>query len=149
MIHKSFVPLFAAGVMLDSMVPEWEIPVPTLYMASPQRRPDEAIRTATFSEAAKSDATRAPGPGSTLMIGLDAVGVHREFSLAEVEVPVTSSTTRPKCTGRVLQKPRRSLAEVLDLVYPFGSVAVPVISQDDLQVGVNHSPEFICLKSTG
>jgi nitroreductase len=50
-------------------------------------------------------AARALGLGSTPMIGLDAEAVHREFALAEDEVP-----------GNWRQKPRRLAADVLDLI---------------------------------
>ncbi len=56
--------------------------------AYPQRRRDEAIRTATFGAAAMIYAARSLGLGSTPMIGFDADAVHREFGLAEKEVPV-------------------------------------------------------------
>ncbi|HEY4338310.1 MAG TPA: nitroreductase family protein, partial [Steroidobacteraceae bacterium] len=78
-IPERLAPLVAAGVMPESMVPEWEIPARNLYMAYPQRRRDEAVRTATFGAAAMIYAARSLGLGSTPMIGFDADGVHREF----------------------------------------------------------------------
>src|SRR5262249_47684821 len=58
-----------AGIMPAAMVPDWEIPARNLYMAYPQRRRDEAVRTATFGAAAMIYAARSWGWGSTPMIG--------------------------------------------------------------------------------
>src|SRR3546814_1585221 len=74
--------------MPAKMVPEWEIPARDLYMEYPQRRRDEAVRTATFGAAAMIYAARSLGLGSTPMIGFDDEAVRREFGLAEDEVPV-------------------------------------------------------------
>jgi len=115
-IPDRLAPLVKAGVMPASMVPEWEIPARNLYMAYPQRRRDEAVRTATFGAAAMIYAARSLGLGSTPMIGFDADAVHREFGLAEDEVPVMLLTVGPERAGNWAQKPRRPLADVLDLV---------------------------------
>ncbi len=74
--------------MPAAMVPEWEIPARDLYMAYPQRRRDEAIRTATFGAAAMIYAARSLGLGSTPMIGFDADAVHRGSGWVKSEVPV-------------------------------------------------------------
>jgi nitroreductase len=115
-IPERLAPLVAAGVMPAAMVPEWEIPARNLYMAYPQRRRDEAVRTATFGAAAMIYAARSLGLGSTPMIGFDADAVHREFGLAEDEVPVMLLSVGAERPGNWAQKPRRPVAEVLDLV---------------------------------
>jgi nitroreductase len=61
-------------------------------------------------------AARSLGLGSTPMIGFDADAVHREFELAEDEVPVMLLSVGKERAGNWAQKPRRPLAEVLDLV---------------------------------
>src|SRR6202012_2209346 len=109
-------PLVKAGVMPASMVPDWEIPARNLYMAYPPRRRDEAVRTATFGASAMIYAARSLGLGSTPMIGFDADAVHREFGLAEEEVPVMLLSVGTERPGNWAQKPRRPVAEVLDLV---------------------------------
>jgi nitroreductase len=108
--------LVKMGVMPESMVPEWEIPARNLYMAYPQRRRDEAIRTATFGAAAIIYAARSLGWGSTPMIGFDFDAVASEFGLAGDEVPVMLLSVGPERPGNWKQKPRRPLEEVLDLV---------------------------------
>jgi len=115
-IPDRLAPLVAAGVMPESMVPEWEIPARDLYMDYPQRQRDEAVRTATFGAAAMIYAARSLGMGSTPMIGFDADAVAREFGLAPDEIPVMLLSVGPERPGNWKQKPRRPVAEVLDLV---------------------------------
>ncbi|WP_157122461.1 nitroreductase family protein [Bordetella flabilis] len=115
-IPARLAPLVEAGVMPAAMVPEWEIPARDLYMAYPQRRRDEAIRTATFGAAAIIYAARSLGLGSTPMIGFDADAVHREFGLGEEEVPVMLLAVGAERPGNWAPKPRLPVADVLDLV---------------------------------
>jgi len=115
-IPSRLAPLVASGVMPESMVPEWEIPARDLYMPYPQRRRDEAIRTATFGAAAMIYAARSLGMGSTPMIGFDFDAVAKEFGLAGDEVPVMLLSVGPERPGNWKQKPRRPIEEVLDLV---------------------------------
>ncbi|MDX6007900.1 nitroreductase family protein [Cupriavidus necator] len=115
-IPDRLAPLVEAGVMPAEMVPEWEIPARNLYMEYPQRQRDEAVRTATFGAAAMIYAARSLGLGSTPMIGFDAEGVHREFGLAQDEVPVLLLSVGAERLGNWPQKPRLPVADVLDLV---------------------------------
>ena len=77
---------------------------------------DEAVRTGTFGAAAMIYAARSLGLGSTPMIGFDAEAVHREFGLAEDEVPVMLLSVGPERPGNWAQKPRLPVADVLELV---------------------------------
>jgi len=115
-IPARLAPLVEAGVMPATMVSEWEIPARNLYMGFPQRRRDEAVRTATFGAAAMIYAARSMGLGSTPMIGFDADAVHREFGLAEDEVPVMLLSIGAERPGNWAQKPRLPVSEVLDFV---------------------------------
>jgi nitroreductase len=115
-IPERLAPLVEAGVMPAAMVSEWENPARELYMAYPQRRRDEAVRTATFGASAMIYAARSLGLGSTPMIGFDADAVHREFGLAEDEVPVMLLSIGAERPGNWTQKPRRPVAEVLAFV---------------------------------
>ncbi len=115
-IPDRLAPLVEAGVMPETMVPEWEIPARDLYLDYPQRQRDEAVRTGTFGAAAMIYAARSLGLGSTPMIGFDAEAVHREFGLAEDEVPVMLLSIGAERPGNWAQKPRRPLDEVLDLI---------------------------------
>ena len=115
-IPERLAPLVEAGVMPAAMVPEWEIPARDLYMEYPQRQRDEAVRTGTFGAAAMIYAARSLGLGSTPMIGFDAEAVHREFGLAKDDAPVMLLSVGSERPGNWSQKPRRPVADVLDLV---------------------------------
>ncbi|MDH4612691.1 nitroreductase family protein [Pseudomonas sp. BN102] len=115
-IPERLAPLVEAGVMPATMVPEWEIPARDLYLEYPQRQRDEAVRTGTFGAAAMIYAARSLGLGSTPMIGFDAEALHREFGLAEDEVPVMLLSVGAERPGNWAQKPRRPLDEVLDFI---------------------------------
>jgi nitroreductase len=115
-IPDRLAPLVEAGVMPAEMVPEWEIPARNLYMDYPQRQRDEAVRTGTFGAAAMIYAARSLDLGSTPMIGFDAEAVHREFGLADDEVPVMLLSVGAERPGNWAQKPRRPLDEVLDFI---------------------------------
>ena len=106
-IPERLAPLVEAGIMPAKMVPDWEIPARDLYMEYPQRQRDEAVRTGTFGAAAMIYAARSLGLGSTPMIGFDAEAVHREFGLAEDEVPVMLLSVGAERPGNWPQKPRR------------------------------------------
>ena len=113
-IPGRLAPLVEAGIMPAKMVPDWEIPARDLYMEYPQRQRDEAVRTATFGAATMIYVARSWGLGSTPMIGFDDQAVHREFGLAEDEVPVMLLSVGAVCPGNWPQKPRRPVAEVLE-----------------------------------
>lgn len=115
-IPMSLAPVVEAGIMPAEMVPEWETPARGLYDDQPQRQRDEAVRTATFGAAAMIYAARSLGWGSTPMIGFDAEAVHREFGLADDEIPVMLLSIGPERPGNWPQKPRLPVTDVLDLV---------------------------------
>ena len=115
-IPERLAPVVEAGIMPARLVPDWEIPARGLYFDHPQRQRDEAVRTGTFGAAAMIYAARSLGLGSTPMIGFDADEVHREFGLAENEVPVMLLSIGRERQGNWAQKPRRPVVEVLDLV---------------------------------
>jgi nitroreductase len=115
-IPERLAPVVEAGIMPAKLIPDWEIPARGLYKDYPQRQRDEAVRSATFGAAAMIYAARSLGLGSTPMIGFDDEAVHREFGLAEEEVPVMLLTVGPERPGNWPQKPRLPVAEVLDLV---------------------------------
>src|SRR5260370_4827521 len=77
----------AAGFMPVEMVPGWEAAAKSLYFEKPQTQRDEAIRSATFGASGLIHAAQAMSLGTTPMIGFDPVGVSREFSLSDNEVP--------------------------------------------------------------
>jgi nitroreductase len=114
-IPKRLAPVVEAGIMQEKMVPEWEIPARDLYMEYPQRQRDEAVRTGAIGATAMIYAARALGLGSTPMIAFDAEAVAREFALAEDEVLVMLLSVGAALPGNWPQKPRRPMADVLEL----------------------------------
>jgi len=112
-VPERLAPVVKAGIMPAHLVPEWELPARGLYDDQPQRQRDEAVRSATFGTAAIIYAARSMGLGSTPMIGFDAEAVHREFGLAEDEVPVMLLSVGPERPGNWPQKPRLPVADVL------------------------------------
>jgi nitroreductase len=115
-IPERLAPVVEAGIMPAKVVRDWEIPARGLYQDFPQRQRDEAVRTATFGAAAMIYVARSWGLGSTPMIGFDPDAMHREFGLAEDEVPVMLLSVGPERPGNWPQKPRRPVADVLQLV---------------------------------
>lgn len=115
-IPDRLAPVVELGMMPERLVPEWENPARDLYMDYPQRQRDEAIRTATFGAATMIYVARSWGLGSTPMIGFDDEAVHREFGLTKDEVPVMLLSVGAERPGNWKQKPRRPVADVLDLV---------------------------------
>ena len=115
-IPERLAPLVEAGIMPAKLVPEWENPARGLYFEHPQRQRDEAVRTGSIAATAMMYVARSWGLGSTPMIGFDAEAVAREFALAGDEVPVMLLSVGAERPGNWPQKPRRPVAEVLDLV---------------------------------
>lgn len=115
-IPERLAPVVEAGIMPAGMVPGSELAARDMYMAYPQRRRDEAVRTATFGAAAMITVATSWGLGSTPMIGFDAEGVHREFGLGPDEVPVMLLAIGAERAGNWLQKPTRPVSEVLDFI---------------------------------
>ena len=114
-IPERLAPLVQAGIMPATMVPEWENPARGLYADDPQQQRDEAVRTGAIAATAMMYVARSWGLGSTPMIGFDAPALVREFALAEDEVPVMLVSIGAERPGNWPQKPRRPVAEVLDL----------------------------------
>ncbi|GAB2923846.1 nitroreductase family protein [Paraburkholderia jirisanensis] len=115
-LPQRLAPVVRAGIMPPGMVSEWEMLARDLYMANPQQRRDETIRTATFGAAAIIYAARSLGLGTLPMIGFDAPDVHREFGLTKDEFPVMLLAVGPEGPGNWPQKPPRPVDDVLNLV---------------------------------
>jgi nitroreductase len=103
----------AAGFMPVEMVPGWEAAAKSLYFEKPQTQRDEAIRSATFGASGLIHAAQAMGLGTTPMIGFDPVGVSREFSLRDNEVPALLVAVGYPTQANWPQKPRRPISDVL------------------------------------
>ena len=115
-LAERLAPLVDAGVMPAAMVPGWEGAARSLYHEQPQRQRDEAIRSATFGAATLMQAAQAMGLGSAPMIGFDADAVARDFGLADGEIPALLVAVGYALPDNWPQKPRRPLADVLQMV---------------------------------
>lgn len=102
----------AAGHMPADTASSWQESARAQY-ADPQAARDEAVRSATLGAATLMHAAAAMGWASGPMIGFDAEGVARGFSLARREVPVMLVAVGRAAPGNWPQKPRRPLAEIL------------------------------------
>lgn len=115
-IPQRLAPVVEAGIMPERLIPDWEIPARDLYADYPQRQRDEAVRTGAIGATTMIYVARSWGLGSTPMIGFDADAVHKEFGLAENEIPVLLLSIGAERSGNWAQKPRRPISEILDFV---------------------------------
>jgi nitroreductase len=108
-------PSVEAGFMPPAMVPAWEAAAGRLYADAPRTQRDEAVRSATFGAAALMQAGQAEGLSASPMTGFDAAGVAQAFGLRQDEVPVMLVAMGYARDGNWPQKPRRPVADVLEL----------------------------------
>lgn len=116
MMSQRLAPVVEAGIMPPEAVPGWEDAARGLYFGSPQRQRDEAIRTGAIGATALIYASNALGLGSTPIIGFDPEAVAGEFKLTDHEVPVMLVAVGAKLPNNWPQKPRRAVADLLELV---------------------------------
>lgn len=107
-------PSVDAGYMPAGMPSAWRTAAGNQY-ADPQAARDEAVRSATLGAATLILAAEALGLASGPMVGFDAEGVGREFGLTRDEVPAMLVAVGRAAPGNWPQKPRRPLAEVLEI----------------------------------
>jgi len=113
-IPERLRPFVQAGYMPADMVTGWQASARAQY-ADPRTARDEAVRSASLGAATLIHAAEALGLASGPMAGFDAEGVVREFGLAPKEVPVMLVAIGRAAPGNWPQKPRRPLAEVLEI----------------------------------
>jgi nitroreductase len=107
-------PFVEAGFMQSDMASDWQESARAQY-DDPQTARDEAVRSAALGAATLIFAAEALGLVSGPMGGFDTDGVSREFGLGPNEVPVMLVAIGRSLHGNWPQKPRRPLAEVLEL----------------------------------
>ncbi|MEP7456416.1 nitroreductase family protein [Phyllobacterium sp. SB3] len=114
-LQERLSPFVEAGFMPVDMASGWQEGARTQY-ADPQTARDEAIRSATLGAATLIFAAEAMGLVSGPMVGFDPESVKREFGLAHNEIPVILIAVGRPAPGNCPQKPRRPIAEVLEIV---------------------------------
>ncbi|WP_448952781.1 nitroreductase family protein [Labrys neptuniae] len=107
-------PFVEAGFMSAEAAAGWQEGARTQY-ADPQMARDEAVRSASLGAATLIYAAEALGLVSSPMISFDAEAVAREFKLASNEIPVMFVAVGRSAPGNWPQKPRRPLAETLEI----------------------------------
>ena len=113
-IPERLAPFTRAGFMSEDTASSWQESARAQY-ADPRIARDEAVRSATLGAATLIYAAEAMGFVSGPMVGFDAEGVVREFGLERYEVPVMLVAVGRAASGNWPQKPRRPLAEVLQI----------------------------------
>jgi nitroreductase len=108
-------PSVAAGFMPADMPSAWQATARAQY-ADPQMARDEAVRSATLGAATLIHAAESLDLASGPMVGFDAEGVARAFGLRSNEVPALLVAVGRAASGNWPQKPRRPLAEVLEIL---------------------------------
>ncbi len=108
-------PAVTAGYMPPDMPSSWRAAADAQY-SDPQTARDEAVRSATLGAATLIYAAEALGLASGPMVGFNAAALAHEFGLNENEVPVLLVAVGRAAPGNWPQKPRRPIAEVLDLL---------------------------------
>lgn len=103
-----------AGFMPFDMPAQWQAAASQQYSDSQFAR-DEAVRSATFGAATLIFAAEALGFVSCPMVGFDPDAVTWTFDLRSNEVPVMLVAVGHAAPGNWPQKPRRPLAEVLEV----------------------------------
>lgn len=107
-------PFIQAGHMPERVAMAWQDSARALYTNAQTSR-DEAIHSATLAAATLIYAAEASDLVSGPMVGFDAAAVTQEFDLGPDEIPVMLLAVGPRAPGNWPQKPRRPLAEVLEL----------------------------------
>lgn len=113
-IPERLLPFVKAGYMSADTASDWQKNARTQY-ADPQTARDEAVRSASLGAATLIYAAEALGLVSCPMVGFGAKNVAREFGLERNEVPVMLVAVGRAAPGNRPQKPRRALAEVLQI----------------------------------
>jgi nitroreductase len=113
-IQDRLRPFVEAGHMSADVAAAWQENARAKY-ADPQAARDEAVRSASLGAATLMYAAQALGFVSSAMSGFDAQGVAQAFDLAADEVPVMLVPVGRAAPGNWPQKPRRAVAEVLEL----------------------------------
>ncbi|WP_028354962.1 nitroreductase family protein [Bordetella petrii] len=115
-LEERLQPSIDAGLMPCRMARAWIQAARELYEGSPQQQRDEAVRSATLGAATLMLAAQALDLASCPMSGFDSAGVANEFGLAGDELPIMLVAVGRPSTGNWPQKPRRPLAQVLQVI---------------------------------
>lgn len=114
-LPNRLLPFHEAGFMSAPMISGWQEGARLQY-EDPQMARNEAIRSASFGAATLMLAAEALGFASGPMVGFDAKALVQAFGLAADEIPALLISVGRAAPGNWPQKPRRPLAEVLEIL---------------------------------
>lgn len=105
-----------AGIMEQPLADKWVAQARRAHADDATLQRDEAIRSASLAAMTLMLAAEGMGLASGAMIGFDMDALVREFKLSENEVPAIVVTVGYPAEGNWPQKPRRPVAEVLEIL---------------------------------
>lgn len=109
-------PSVDAGIMEQPLADKWVAQARRAHADDATLQRDEAIRSASLAAMTLMLAAEGLGLASGAMIGFDMDALAREFELNENEVPAIVVTVGYPAEGNWPQKPRRPVAEVLEII---------------------------------
>ena len=115
-LPAALAPALEAGILDQATVDTWVGMANGMYGSNPELQRDEAIRSASMAAMTLMLAAEALGLGSGPMIGFDAAAVHKEFALADGEIPAMLLTVGRKGPGNWPRKPRFPTSSILKIV---------------------------------
>lgn len=115
-LRTALAPWAAAGHVDQGVVDGMVNGATRTYADDPRLQRDEAIRSASLAAMTLMHAAQAMGLASGPMIGFDPDQVHAGFGLGPDDVPALLVTVGRPAAGNGPRKPRRPVAEVLQIV---------------------------------
>ncbi|WP_373974045.1 nitroreductase family protein [Chitinibacter sp. SCUT-21] len=115
-LAQNLAPSLAAGIMSAELVANMVHYATEAFGNQPQNQRDEAIRSASLSAMSLILAAQGMGLASCPMTGFDAAGVAQTFGLSNDEIPVMLIPVGRAAEQNWPQKPRRAVADVLEVV---------------------------------
>lgn len=114
-LAQRLAPAVQAGVFGQPVSDAWVAQAGQAHGQDAQLQRDEAVRSASLAAMTLMLAAQGMGLASAPLGGFDADGVARAFGLSPQELPVLLVAVGRAAPGPVRHKPRRALAEVMEL----------------------------------
>lgn len=105
-----------AGIMVQHTADEWVAQASKVHESNAAVQRDEAVRSASLAAMTLMLAAHGMELGSCALVGFDAAALSQEFDLTPTELPALIVTVGYASAANWPQKPRRPLAEILDIV---------------------------------
>jgi nitroreductase len=115
-VRKSLKPTHEAGILDADTFEGWVSAAESMYKNNPELQRDEAIRSGALAAATLMLAACGMGLSSTPMIGFNALELSSAFNLSTNEIPVMLVAVGYPDKNPWPQKPRKPIAEVLEII---------------------------------